>query len=850
MTYWWTRSREDKRSRGRNNRLVAHLRSLCMDLAESIEGVGEREVCLRSASLLFNRLIFLYFLQHMGLLSGDPLYLQNHLRLFQERQEEGTGFYREFLFPLFSCFDQSRDCSVPLKSLFPSRSIEQTCPGISIPDKVFAQIFTTFDAYPWQLHAGTVYNAGTVTPDILGEFLELGMRPKEMGAYYTPDEITSYIVHNTLLPALFTRLCEHCEEACIPDALFWRCLVQQPERYMYASAYKGCEYPLPAEIAAGLQDVARRRIWQQRASDPYALLGETWREVISRREHTGAILGKLRQSVGGNLDRLVTWNLNQQLLALDALRNCQEPAFLAAFYQSLRQLAILDPTCGSGAFLCEALAHLEPLYVACLTRMEEMCSQSAALASPYDRSFRTCLEEVGSATQRRQAILCWIIEHNLYGVDLAEEAVEVCRLCLYLKVLAASSNCTPTRLSDDFGRHIDVGNSLLGPLRVEADEQVSQRVDVPGQLAFHWSRAFPEPMGRGGFDVVLGNPPYVEYEKVRSLYSVDGYATMKTGNLYALTIERSTDLLAPGGRFGMIVPSSATCTDGYRPLQKLLLAQKELHVASFSDQRGRLFALPHPRLCILLYKKADPARPGPGRVFATPYLKFGEESRSCLLEHLSYTEVTYQVRPGVIPRYGSSLEKSISAKLSRQEHSLGYYLNSAGAYPVYYTRKLSWFVQVPPFVPLILDAQGKARAPSEMKILRFTPPDQAQVAFVALNSNLFYWLVTTSSDCRNLNMREVLGLPLDLAKIHPRLVGELCQLSQELECDLRKHARMCPLSVRGRGRLTIQCIYPARSKWLIDEIDRVLARHYGFSAEELDFLLYYDDKYRRGRAGV
>src|SRR5579875_2111809 len=202
MTSWWTRSREDKRSRGRNNRLVAHLRSLCMDLAESIEGVGEREVCLRSASLLFNRLIFLYFLQHMGLLSGDPFYLQNHLRLFQERQEEGTGFYREFLCPLFSCFDQSRDCSVPLKNLFPSRSIEQTCPGISIPDKVFAQIFTTFDAYPWQLHAGTVYNAGTVTPDILGEFLELGMRPKEMGAYYTPAEITSYIVHNTLLPAL------------------------------------------------------------------------------------------------------------------------------------------------------------------------------------------------------------------------------------------------------------------------------------------------------------------------------------------------------------------------------------------------------------------------------------------------------------------------------------------------------------------------------------------------------------------------------------------------------------------------------------------------------------------------
>lgn len=126
-------------------------------------------------------------------------------------------------------------------------------------------------------------------------------------------------------------------------------------------------------------------------------------------------------------------------------------------------------------------------------------------------------------------------------------------------------------------------------------------------------------MQKGGFDVILGNPPYVEYENVRKAYKLANYATLSTGNLYALTMERCMRLLAPGGQFGMIVPSSATCTDGYLPLQNILLAQSALHISSYSDQRGKLFDIPHPRLCIILYQK----QPGPKSVFATPYLKLG-----------------------------------------------------------------------------------------------------------------------------------------------------------------------------------------------------------------------------------
>jgi len=143
----------------------------------------------------------------------------------------------------------------------------------------------------------------------------------------------------------------------------------------------------------------------------------------------------------------------------------------------------------------------------------------------------------------------------------------------------------------------------------------------------------------------------------------------------------------------------------------------------------------------------------------------GAALRDRLFERLEYIDVTSLVRPGVIPRYGSAIEQTIHAKVRAEAHCIGDYLSRGGAHLVYYTRKLSWFVQVTPFIPSITDAQGHVRNPSELKTLPFSSPEYADMAFVALNSTLFYWFITTGSDCRNLNMREVLGLPLAMEGI-------------------------------------------------------------------------------------
>jgi hypothetical protein len=79
---------------------------------------------------------------------------------------------------------------------------------------------------------------------------------------------------------------------------------------------------------------------------------------------------------------------------------------------------------------------------------------------------------------------------------------------------------------------------------------------------FHWFAEFFGIMTRGGFDAIVGNPPYVEYAKVRDLYVVRGYGTSPCGNLYAYVLERSKALASANGRLGLIVPLSLVCTDG------------------------------------------------------------------------------------------------------------------------------------------------------------------------------------------------------------------------------------------------------------------------------------------------
>ena len=162
-------------------------------------------------------------------------------------------------------------------------------------------------------------------------------------------------------------------------------------------------------------------------------------------------------------------------------------------------------------------------------------------------------------------------------------------------------------------------------------------------------------------------------------------------------------------------------------------------------------------------------------------------------------------------------------------------------------RKLSWFVQILDFVPGITDGRGRKREPSELKEVVVATEQHRNAFLCVLNSTLFYWLLTVWSDCRNLNKREVLGVPFNFDEANSSMRSKLDKLAGLLMSDFQENSRILEMNYAKWGMMKIQCIYPKHSKPILDEIDTVLAGHYGFTAEELDFILNYDIKYSLGR---
>jgi hypothetical protein len=840
-----------------------------------IQGIANQADLNSYASLMFTRLMFLYFMQQKHLLDDDPDYLSNRLKIFQNCDETiDLNFYHDFLLddlfkrlsnPNHSSNFSTIGGSVPFLNidLFIENQIKSNNSLIQISNEAFEGIFTFFDTYSWQIDYESLPVENVITPDVFVYIFERQINQKQTGAFYTQGDITAYIAKSTIIPFLFNTVEQKYPGIFHDNGFIWQLLKDNPDRYIYPAIKKGVELALPSEIEEGLDDVSRRNKWNRPALDAYALPAETWREVIARCQHYQQICMKLEADIPLSIDDLVVFNLDICRFAQDVIGRCEDHKLLQAIHESILTLSVLDPTCGTGAFLLAALDILEPLYSACLDRLEEMeCVNDSGVRntkySTVEFGEDSLKNEEYQHPSRRYSVLKLIVTSNLFGVDIMEEAIGICRIRLFLKLLAHVERFDEIEALPNLSSNIRTGNALLGDCKRPDEGTAGDLKGLPGHSAplsplresgflrnedeqpFHWFVEFKAIMDKGGFDVIIGNPPYIEFERGYQYYQGANFTTSTTGNLYALIVERCANLLIQSGRLGMIVPASATSTDGYLPLQQILLEQSSLYIASFSDQRGKLFDIQHPRLCIIFYQKNLKLK----RVFSTPYFKLEGKLRGFLFQKLKYIEVTKLVRTGIIPRYGSPIEQRLHAKLHSQIRHLGDYQCKTGSHRLFFTRKLSWFVQVTPFIPRILDAQGSMRRPSELKTLHFPSRALADIAFVALNSNLFYWFLTTGSDCRNLNLREVLGFPLDIDEIAPLIRNELLELAHRLSDELLAHSEVRRMSFKDAGKLTIQCIYPGKSKTIINEIDRALAQHYGFTDEELDFILNYDVKYR------
>jgi len=207
----------------------------------------------------------------------------------------------------------------------------------------------------------------------------------------------------------------------------------------------------------------------------------------------------------------------------------------------LLHITIVDPACGSGAFLNEALNFLieEHQYV---DELEAKLLNVPIIFSYHSES---------------------ILEHNLFGVDLNEESVEIAKLSLWLRT------AEPNRKLNSLNDNIKCGNSLI-------DDP-----DVAGDKAFNWEKEFPQVFEKGGFDVVIGNPPYVSVKMLsqnNKEYFLKNYKTAKGQfDLYTLFYERGYQILKENRILSYITSNTFISNKDFYEFRKFFLENSNIY---------------------------------------------------------------------------------------------------------------------------------------------------------------------------------------------------------------------------------------------------------------------------------
>ncbi|MBK8174844.1 MAG: Eco57I restriction-modification methylase domain-containing protein [Rhodospirillales bacterium] len=901
-----------------------------LDFISGITDVADREWY---ASLMLNRLMFIYFMQRKGFLNGERDYLRDRLARCQREngQDKFYSFYRYFLLRLFHEGLGGKERNPELDKLlgripylngglFEKHTIEERCPDIKIPDEAFTRIFAYFDRYQWHLDERPLRNDNEINPDVLGYIFEKYINQKQMGAYYTKEDITEYISKNTVIPFLFDAAKAKCKVAFENPGgpTIWDHLCDDPDRYIYTAVKHGAEHPLPSEIAAGISDVSARTQWNRTASGEFGLPTEIWREVVARRARYTEIRAKLAAGEVREINDLITLNLDIRQFAQDVIERCEGPDLLRAFWKAIEGVTVLDPTCGSGAFLFAALNILEPLYETCLDRMEAFVADLERSSEGHTpkrfEDFKTTLAKVGAHPNARYFALKSIILNNLYGVDIMEEAVEICKLRLFLKLAA---QVDPDQKHENLGIeplpdidfNIRAGNTLVGyATYADVKKALTSKLDLDNSLEtitksaadlqqtfnafrarqiegdgsvpaedklalrqrlknleaelnrhlaagygvsatngaiyakwlkshepFHWFIEFHGIMHSGGFDVIVGNPPYLELREVD--YRPQEFKSLDGNAIHAMCIERSLQLMKPTGAMSMIVPLSLTSTQRMRCIQDMLESSRNAWYANFAWRPAKLFDAVNRALTIFIVTPSNA-----GSTSSTSYQKWTSENRDGLVQRMSYVDVPRKRKFFWVPKLGHDIERSVLDKIISINTKISHFVSRSDNWIYYRTTGGLYWKVFTDFAPAfnVNGIPGSSSRETHFSVARH---EHIKPMIGILSSSLFWWWYTISSNLRDLNPADIQSFPVPLSALDS---PEVRKAGEKYLRELNQNSNMLVREQKSTGRTETQSFKIQKCKQTIDEIDRLIGPFYGINDAELDFIVSYDLKFRLG----
>jgi hypothetical protein len=337
-------------------------------------------------------------------------------------------------------------------------------------------------------------------------------------------------------------------------------------------------------------------------------------------------------------------------------------------------LRILDPACGSGSFLIGAYQFLLDWHLQFyLANDPTRWARERRGKHPVLVQGRRGEWQLSIAERKR------ILLDNIHGVDIDSQAVEVTKLSLLLKVLEGEAAQAQVyfalrdRVLPDLGNNIKCGNSLIGPDFYQQDELPLLSDDERYRInVFDWQTEFPETFKAGGFDAVIGNPPYVRQESLanfKSYFEKHYEAFNGVADLYAYFMEKGVRLLRDGGLFSIIVSSSFLRATYGEPLRRTLKRYAAVvrivdfgGLAVFTNAKDTYVCIP------LLAKGAKPTRVEVSKVTSLKNLKLPEfvAANHFTIPHERLAPETWALK--------SDAEAAVFAKVSKAGKPLGEYV--------------------------------------------------------------------------------------------------------------------------------------------------------------------------------
>ncbi len=375
----------------------------------------------------------------------------------------------------------------------------------------------------------------------------------------------------------------------------------------------------------------------------------------------------------------------------------------------------------------------------------------------------------------------------------------------------------------------NLADTLLHDMRDEADDFEAWRAS---HQPFHWFVEFPSVWRNGGFDVVIGNPPYIKTKLVMD-YSWVGYKTGNCPDLYAVCVERATSLMNGNGRFAMIVMHSICFSSKYGSLRAWLESTlKLIWISSYWSGRMGLFTGANPRNSIVVASKQTRALFPPHRTRTTRLNRWQGDARSTLFDSIEYAKPAARMLnepqaawPFLDPAICHAFETTVGARprildaLVRQsEHVLSY--KTTALY------QLGVSVNPPPTIDP-LNGKNVAVGSDSLKELRFRSAVARDIALVMLAGRWGYLWWLTYSDEFHVTRGTLAAFPGDIEGLSNRASGDmelemLVELSRTLQKEMPKHLAWMTKVGLQVGRYNMM-----KLRYITDRADWLLAKAWG-----------------------